>query len=358
MKRMMRFAILCGMLPMIALSAPDDQVNEIKLKPPIEGLIAMGNIEFHREEGGEARPNLDLNSVSEFPGIFRGIVINLAWNQLEPKQGVLETRLLDEMLGNIREYNEVNVRHPLTARLRIWPGVTAPDWAKQLGGPPVMVYHKDRPVTVGRFWGTSYRNAWRDFQTRLAARYNKESLIREVANTSGSTITDEVTLLSGNEEAIKNMLAAGFSDAQFQDTLLQSPDDYTGWLTTRIECTCNPYRKIDSGRTIPDQEFLIQLMRHWSETLGERAILSNHAFQSPPAKHVTFIYEELRRSGALISFQTHSPNGLDWDASIRLAHEYEAKSLELWSGTRFGGYEKQDPTRLKAWADLFRPKAE
>ncbi|BDS08119.1 hypothetical protein NT6N_31590 [Oceaniferula spumae] len=336
-------------------ASPD---KEALLKEPIRGLIAMGNIAFHREDHGEANPKADLELLSRFPCVFSGIVVNVAWSQLEPKPGVLDTRVLDEALSAIRAYNTKHPDHHLGIRLRVWPGVTAPVWAKHLGGEPVTVFHKDRPVTCGRFWSLPYRKAWRDFLTRLSVKYDKEPLIREISNTSGSTITDEVTLLSGKPEAVTNMLKAGFSDQAFQDTLLQSVDDYAGWGTTLVECICNPYRRIDSGRTKQDPDFLIRLMKHWAKEFGDRTIFGNHAFQAPPADHIKYLYREMQRSRAAITFQTHSPNGLRWDESIRAASQFGAQSLELWSGTRFGGYEAQGVEKLAAWAKLFQPDAE
>lgn len=325
-----------------------------QLKPPLIGLLSMGDIRFHRVDGGLAQPSLD--DLNRVPGIFGGMVINVTWEQLEAQGGVLDTKIIDDVLAKIRIYNEANPQHPFGARLRVWPGPNAPLWAKNLGGAPVTVLHKNRPITVGRFWSKQYRMAWRDLQNRLAARYDSEALIREVANTSGSSITDELCLIAGDKASVKNMLAAGFTDAQFQNCLWESPEDYAGWATTRVECVCNPYRAIDSGKTKPDPEFTLKLMRHWRQTLGARALLSNHSYQVPPEEHVVFIYDEMRRDGLPVCFQTKSPKGLDWDATIRSAHKEGAKSIELWTGTQYGGFEKQNPDQLRAWAALFQSK--
>ncbi len=336
------------LLPLAALRAGDPGPQ---LKVPLSGLVAMGDIGFHRVDGGLAQPNVD--DLNRVPGIFGGMVVNVTWAQLEAQRGVLDTKIIDDVLAKIRLYNQANAQHPLGVRLRVWPGPNAPIWAKNLGGAPVTVLHKDMPITVGRFWSEPYRTAWRDLQNRLAARYDPEPLIREVANTSGSSITDEVCLLAGDKESVKNMRAAGFTDAQFQACLWESPDDYAGWPSTRVECVCNPYRAIDSGKTRADSEFTLKLMRHWRQTLGARGVLSNHALNQP-ADHAD-IYDEMRRLGPPTAFQTHAPGGLNWDGALRLGRSYGAQSIELWSGTKFGGFEKQDPQRLREWAALFQP---
>jgi hypothetical protein len=329
--------------------------GETRLKAPLSGLVQMGDIGFHRQDGGTSKPAL--GDLLRFPGIFGGTVINVAWGQIEPTRGTLDTAAIDRALDEIRAYNNANPQHPIAARLRIWPGPNAPSWAKNLDGPPATVLHQRMPITVGRFWAKSYREAWRSLQTRLAARYDSEQLIREISNTSGSTITDEVLNLPGDSESVANLKAAGFTDAQFQACLVEAPVDYAGWSSTRVEFICNPYRAIDSGKPIADLEFTLKLMKHWRDVLGPRAVLSNHALSEPPAEHLLPIYEEMRRLGPPIAFQTHSPSGLDWTGTLRTALSYKAGSVELWGGTKFGGFETKSPQTLEEWASSFRNAA-
>jgi hypothetical protein len=321
-------------------------------KAPLAGLVDMGDIGFHRQDGGLAHPQLD--NVRPFPGVFGGIVINITWRQLEPDRGSLTTQDIDNVLGEIRVYNQANPQHPLGARLRVWPGPNAPAWAKNLGGAPVAIRHKDLPITVGRFWSQPYRDAWRDFQRRLSARYDREPLIREVTNTSGSTMTDESILLPADPESIKNLHAAGFSDKQFQACLMESSIDYAGWATTNVELICNPYRAMDSGRPNANIDFTLKLMQHWRRTLGPRGVLSNHSLNQPLAEHLVAIYDEMRRLGPPLALQTHSPGGLDWEGALRSGVSYGAASIELWPGTKFGGFTSKDPQTLRRWASLFR----
>lgn len=343
-----------AMLATIAAGAPPETMDATpKAKSPLTGLVQMGDIRFHREDGGLAHP--ELGALLRFPGIFGGTVINITWEQLEPKRGTLETKEIDQLLNDIRAYNQANPQHPLGARLRVWPGTNAPLWAKNLDGPPVKVLHLNMPITVGRFWAPAYRKAWRDLQTRLAARYDREPLIREVCNTSGSSMTDESMLLPGDSESVKNLLAAGFTDRQYQECLLQSPEDYAGWVSTRVECVCNPYRTIDSGKPRADKEFTIKVMRHWRQQLGSRCVLSSHSLNKPLNQAVdrAGIFDEMRRLGPPLAFQTHSPHGLDWEGALRLGRDLGAGSIELWSGTQSGGFETKTLQLLRQWANLF-----
>lgn len=99
----------------------------------------MGDIGFHRQDAGIAKPSLD--DLRHHPGIFGGTVINITWKQIEPARGTLDTGEIDRMLDEIRAYNQANPQQPIGARLRVWPGPNAPLWAKNLGGPPVAIWH-------------------------------------------------------------------------------------------------------------------------------------------------------------------------------------------------------------------------
>lgn len=154
------------------------------VKPPLAGLVDMGDIGFHRQDGGRAEPHAD--NLRRFPGVLGGVVVNITWEQLEPERGgPLKTDAIDRVLADVRADNAATPSRPAGTRLRVWPGPNAPAWAKRLGGPPVALLHKGRRMTVGRFWAQPYRDAWRDLQHRLAARYDAEPLVREVTNTSG-----------------------------------------------------------------------------------------------------------------------------------------------------------------------------
>jgi hypothetical protein len=324
------------------------------LKPALRGLIDMGDISFHREDGGVAKTSV--SDLDKYQGIFGGIVINITWAQLEPARGSLVTDGIDGPLNDIRAYNEKNPDHPIGARLRVWPGPCAPDWAKHLGGDPVKILHRDMPVTVGRFWAKPYREAWRDFQNRLAAKYDSEPLIREVSNTTGSSITDESMLLPGDAMSIGDLKAAGFTDQEYQDCLNAAPEDYAGWKTTGIEFTFSPYRLIDSGHPVLAMDVTTGRMDSVRKALGAQAVLSHHALQGPIPANFASMYAEMKKLGPPITLQTHAPKGLNLPAALQAGIETGAISIELWSEAQFGGFISLPPEKVKELAALFPAK--
>ena len=344
-----RLLLIAFLSPLICY--PASAAVEPRCKAPLTGLVQMGDIGFHRRDGGVATNSLA--NLRQLPGVFGGAVINVAWGQIEPSRGKLETGEIDRMLADIRAYNQSCPQNPIGGRLRVWPGPNAPVWAKNLGGAPVTVLHKGMPITVGRFWSKPYRDAWRDFQARLAAHYDAEPLIREVSNGSGSSITDEVMILPGDPLSVSNLLAVGFTDRQRRACLWESPADYAGWVSTPVELTCSPVRDIESGRSVEDKGFTLELMRHWRETFGPRGVVGNHALTEPIQAHLGYIYDELSRLGPPVALQTHSPSGLDWPGALRAGLKCKAGSIELWTGTKNGGFETKSPETLREWASWF-----
>src|SRR5580658_4066287 len=169
-------------------------------KTPIAGLIDMQTITWHNSATGE--PTFNIANVDMFPGLLGGIVINATWNSIQPQQSDasadLDFSTIDNALVLIRAYNKANPTAPLGVKLRVYGGTDAPDWAKSLDGAPIAIMRNPAGcssppcnLTIGAYWAADYVKAWRAFQGLLAARYDAEPLIRQVAVTSCASQTDE-----------------------------------------------------------------------------------------------------------------------------------------------------------------------
>ena len=322
------------------------------LKPPLAGLIYMGKIGFHNEDQGV--PDNSLAAMESAPGLFNAVVINITWAQLQPAPNSLVTSALDAALQSVRDYNRRHPRTALAVKLRIWGGPNAPLWAKKLGGAPIAVSHRGRPITVGRFWSEPYNQAWRDLQDRLGSRYDSDPLIRTVGNAACASKTDEPFNLPADPESLPNLRKAGFSDREFRRCLSTAYADYAHWPTTPIEYPFNPFRATDSGAPRADRGFAIQVMIDWRRKLGGRGVIANHSLQSPPAPGMVPIYNEIRTLGAPIQFQTHAPNGIDWAATFRYGISLGASAIEVWNESRGGSYKKIPPREMFQWSAELR----
>jgi hypothetical protein len=334
-------AILC----VIGLWQPAHP-QSLTLKPQIRGLISMGDVSFHRRG---TPPDNSLAAVTARPGAFSAVVLNVTWAELQPAPGVVATDAIDRPLRDIRAWNARNPAAQLSAKLRVWPGIHAPDWVKSLGGPPVTITHQQSLFTVGRFWNDAYRRAWRSLQVQLAAKYDADPVVREVANTSCSAETDEPLNLPSARTDIAALLSAGYTDKAFTLCLTDSAADYADWRRTSVELTFNPYRRIESGRPQIDPEMTYQIMQIWRHALGPRAILSCHGLQSPPTAHLADIFADLARLGPPIEFQTRAPKFIDWNATIEYGRSLGASAIELWQKTAYGGFVDEPDSALLKW---------
>ena len=348
-----RTALIVALAALGLLANPGlSRAGEPAAKAPLTGLIDMGDIAFHRTDEGEAHN--DVAELDPYAGIFSGIAVNVAWWQVEPTPGVLVTTEIDRALADIRAYNQRNPQHPLAARLRVWPGTTAPDWAKRIGGDPVHILHRGLPITVGRYWTPAYRAAWRDLQTKLAARYDDEPLVREVAVESGSSMTDEPFIIPGDPLSDRNLLAAGFTDQAYRETLMGAMEDYAGWKKTDVEYPFSPYRAIGSGRPVPDLNFTFSVMQAFRHALGPRAILSNHGLGAPLPPQLVPLFAEIAKLGPPTNFQMVAPKGVILPQAIPFGVQNGAHAIELWSVAKYGGFLSMPPDTVRALGALVR----
>lgn len=320
-----------------------------QIKPPLHGLVYMGKIDFHNSDGGVPNNDESMRGLGALPPVFSGVVINATWAQLEPQPNQFSTGVIDQALAEIRAYNTQHPNEPLAARLRVWGGPNAPNWVKTMEGPPVQVLHRNRPITLGRFWSTAYRQAWRDLQSRLAATYDANPLIDEVANSSCASMTDEPFNIAGDAPSLGSMVAAGLSDAAERECLMNSDADYAAWRTTRIEFPINPYRGPQNGRIRADMGFTLAVMQHWRQALGPRGVISSHALQSPEPERLVPIYDYMRQLGPPLEFQTNAPRNIDWNGAIQYAVSLGATAVELWPDAIFGN-QGITPQAMRAWA--------
>jgi hypothetical protein len=341
------------MIPLLLVSSLA-QAGEPKLKPVMRGLVAMGtSVNISKPDDRKGKLSMDLDDVFAKPEAFGGVVFNSTWAQLEPQEGRLDTAIIDEQLARIRAYNAAHPAAPLAVRLRIRCGPSAPMWAQKIGGDPVgIVLSQDREVTIGRFWTKEYRAAWRDFQNRLAARYDGEPLIVDVQVTSGMTNTGEPLNVARERTSQQRMREAGFTENIFKEILEQSGEDYAGWATTRLTFVFNPYHK--TAQTADAESYETVLMKLYRQKYGMRAILSDHALQFPHVKRRESMNKALVSCGPPLNFQTHAPEGINLPATIADAVAMGADSVEIWNLDE-GGFSTMPLGQLLKLKSLFAP---
>src|SRR5262249_47595410 len=135
-----------------------------------------------------------ISDLDNYPGAFSEMVLNVTWNQLQPTQGgAIDYSAIDSALNTVAA-SGANVG----VKLRVWGGFTAPEWVKNIDGPPMTIIGASivdprvpGPQTLGRGWPADYVDQWTSLQNALANRYDGNPLVHGISQTAGMSASDE-----------------------------------------------------------------------------------------------------------------------------------------------------------------------
>lgn len=339
-----RFALAACLLAMFTAGAAAPAAAR---GGPIHGLVTMGDLRF--DLNASLTPQNRLSEANTHPGIYAAAVLLATWDQLEPQRGRFDFSVLDHAIANLRSYNAAHPATPMVGKLRIFSGLHAPDWVLHLDGGPVTLVRGTRSAAFPHFWSVPYRKAWRELQTALAAHYDNNPLIAEVAVSSCSSVSAEPFAVPLSPANRGPLAAAGYTTASMQACLMGAIDDYAVWRHTAIDYTFNPMRiLVSEAPPGTGAAFTIKVMRRFRATYGARAVIANHGLQPQTIPQAIPIYSEFKQLGPPLEFQTLRPHE-DWDAVFAKARAYGVTELEIWNTRADGGMANVNRAQLRAW---------
>ena len=319
-------------------------------KAPIHGLVAMGSETFNSNPN--VAPDNSLAEPIADPNIYTAAVILVTWKQLQPTGPTsFDPSAIDAALANITVYNVGHPTHPMVGKLRVFAGINAPTWALNLDGTPVSATASNgNTYSIPRYWTANYVAAWTGLQNLLAARYDTDTLLAEVAVSGCASTTAEPFIHDAGTAAIPILKAAGFTDTQYQTCLSTMATQYAAWTQTPLDYTFNAFTGIDTGVGIINTAFPIQIMNAWRASLGTaRGILANHGLQPTLTASANPLYAQFQVLGPPLEFQSYGPT-VDWNATIALGLTYHPTEIEIWNTTQAGGAAQITPAQLAQWA--------
>lgn len=288
------------------------------LKPVLAGLL----------------DNAKLPAQSFWGSAISGFVLQVDWAEIQPSPGgPLVTTQIDQAVAAARAAH-------LRIKLRVDAGVMAPEWAKNIGGPPVTVQFPNQLTgaiesgTIGRFWTEAFGQAYQDLQNKLAARYDNVPEIAQTSITRCMTFYAEPFLRQARTtpQSAKALLAAGYSASADETCQKEEIQAATVWKHTRSGLAFNPYQRIQpDGSVVTDERFTEEMMRYCRSVLGPRCVLENHSIRtSGQSSLYPPMYAAIRSFGGPISFQTAAPARVgDLLGTIAWAVSQGACSIEL-----------------------------
>ncbi|MBV8409164.1 MAG: hypothetical protein JOY64_16155 [Alphaproteobacteria bacterium] len=337
-------------------------------KPAQSGLVDMGDIAFYNHSTDHIPSSFaaTLADLTNFSGQFSEVVLNVTWAQLQPDQGgqIDPSGLIATAIGEAES-------HHVGIKLRVWGGYAAPDWAKNIDGPPITITgpgtvdpSDSNPETIGRFWTADYIDAWTSFQTGLAALYDSNPVILGISNTAGASATDEPFVPLKIFPSVANqpgeLVAGGYTDAAQMLTLRAGIADYAQWSTTPLDFTMNLFHLYDSGKDTGDANFTLAVLQQ-AQNSTRLVQAGNHALNSPLPSADAFVYAQITAAALLdpalaaSSFQTASPTNLanqpvgfnfpnftgayaDWPYAVVNGVAANTGDIELWDGPGKTGF--------------------
>ena len=333
-----------------------------QVKPTLVGLVTMGDM------GWTVGPNsLPLNRLLEantHPGVYAAVVIQAAWSQLEPQPGVFDDSVIDDAIQNIKAYNAKYPTTPLVGKLRVFPGAHSPTWVmQQVGSVQLIDGHTGTTLTMPDFWIPQYSVLWTQLQNHLASVYDSNPLIGEVAVTSCSSFSGEpFNSGQGGFSDAQTLIAAGYTDAQYEQCLTNASANYAAWQQTPIDFPFNELPLMQTKQY--DPSFSLQVMEQFRQALGTRAVVANEDFDVPLPNNLQPIYSEFQTLYANaqaaspptlspLEFQTFGPT-VDWSTVVPAAISmYHPTEIEVWNSIATGangGYANITLTELQQWA--------
>jgi hypothetical protein len=288
------------------------------IKAPIAGLIDRNNM-----------PS------SAFYGVIDAYVVNVSWAALQPTQwGPINGAPIDQAIALVRGANGAGAH--LSLKLRIFAAISAPAWAKSIGGAPIAIYDSGFVGTVGRYWLPAFGAAYQDLQNKLAARYDTVPEIREVTISQCTTVYVEPMIRQiPDPTTMANLVAAGYTVAADQACQQQQILAHAVWRHTRSDLALNPYQYIVSATTAGISEpFTEQMMSYCRQVLRNRCMLENNSLRSVSmGPNYAQMYAAIKARGPNIVFQTATLAKVgSLTSTLGIAVSLGAASVELPAG--------------------------
>ncbi len=269
-----------------------------------------------------------------------GFVVNVHWSDLQPVQGgpLAPDNAIDHAITTVRSLNST-YHMDLGLKLRVLAGVWAPSWAKGTGGPPIQLINPQNGAagTIGRFWTSAFGQAYDQFESLLAAKYDNVPEIREVTITRCTTFYDEPFIRdSGYLPNDTALLAAGFTVTADESCQRQEIAEATVWQHTHSDIAFNPYEVVNAaGFVTTDEPFTESMMEYCRQLLGTACVLENNSLRDPPLQGYLTMYASMEILGQPLAFQTATASRVgSLENTLTYALGLGADSVELP-----GGYE-------------------
>lgn len=329
------------------------------------------NAAYHFDAGdGTAKPKLAgvglrrfnwLNTSNpdwDFIRVVDNYVINVRLQDVSKGPGDNDWTAIDTVLTFADRAKKKGI--DLHFKLRFATGIFAPQWMKDKYGKFLLPgkMFEDAGWTEGadpncvKWWDEGYLDAWAQFMSEVAARYDNNPYISEIVISGTAAGTAEplsLAISNGGEGAERRdaYMQAGCTDEKMQQAIFRSIDAMKVFRQTNIGLALNTYIHLNRS-TAPDNEVAKKIGEYVCKTFGSRAVLGNNGLRTgdAPGMHgkdwspggkmyeLEMFYQEMHKKyGSGIYNQTASTKQMGgyefWTASLDNGAALSSSFVEL-----------------------------
>ena len=270
-------------------------------------------------------------------------VLNVGWKDLQASQSseLTENNPIDQVIEEVQSQNLADSTLNMRIKLRIFAGIEAPDWLKNLEGSPITISDAQDATsgTIGRFWTTAFGQAYQELQNKLAAKYDSVPEILDVTISRCMTIYAEPFIRNAsNTDNRTALLNAGFTFEADKQCHREQIEAHNVWTQTRTSLAFNPYQEINQdGSYLNNEAFTEEMMEYCRTVLGIRCVLENNSIRTPLlGGDYIAMYAKMKALGPPLFYQTAREWKIgDWKQTVQWAIDQGANAVELNNDTDY-----------------------
>ncbi len=223
----------------------------------IKGLIAQPNYVAPTGIWCSCPPTTGVGNGSVVPNVaaksyVNGILVRVAWKDLETTDNVYNWSLIDNQLTAARSYGK-------KVSLAIGGGLNAPNWLYTLGVQSIS-YTIPFNGTIPIPWDTVFLKKWGEFINELGNRYANDTTIRLVYMTNSSTNGFEMQLPFNPTPSYQTI---GYTDQKIIDSWEYVIDQFKSAFPNHY--LTNDYHPVNSSNLVADS-----IYAYATSTIGSR----------------------------------------------------------------------------------------
>ena len=163
----------------------------VEAKDRAAGFYTRGDVsKAPGSRNGFDNPNVtDSSKPTDWAESVDGIVVQLEWSELQPdaplnsnQKAVLDSSWIDDAIDEVETWNDVDGNNQLGIKLRIFAGIYTPQWVKDEAGSSTLDFKRSNfDGDYPHFWKTKFKTRYKELHQLLAAKYDSEPLIKEIA---------------------------------------------------------------------------------------------------------------------------------------------------------------------------------